>query len=435
MTNSRQITVSAGTSNSCDIILTPKTVSSKIKLSTSTLNFGAEHTKLSFSIQNIGNAGIINWMITDVANWLTVSPLQGETDMGKSSAVTVEVNRALVKTESSTTFIVVADGESIPVSVAVKPITNYTFSIAPEQLDFGTTETIKKLELTNVDYNGTIDWAISKDYPEWIKSIVPASGSLYKGKSATAAIEVDRSKITGNVSTTLNVTAGEKVIPLIVTCGYAAAPQIPYTEISPESAISFGKTQTTAIVTLKSHYSTTTYTASLQDCSGSWVSLNKTSGTIPDYEVSHRAEEITLTVNRSNMHSADESCVLIISAGNDTYQLTITAQKESSGGGPGGGSEDYSSASITSCDYRVKANIVSCRRSGSSVTFTYTLVNEGLGSVNDWRIYPPSAMSVIQGGGYQVGHFGQYGEGIPLSRHDLPECVDNWCECIEYQLP
>ena len=34
-TNSRQITVMAGMSNSCDIILTPEIVSSKIKLSTS----------------------------------------------------------------------------------------------------------------------------------------------------------------------------------------------------------------------------------------------------------------------------------------------------------------------------------------------------------------------------------------------------------------
>lgn len=407
-TNSRQITVMAGMSNSCDIILTPEIVSSKIKLSTSSLNFGSEHTKLSFSIQNVGNAGIINWSITDVANWLTISPLQGETDMGKSSAVTVEVNRMLVTNECSTTFIVVADGESIPVYVEASPKANYTFSITPDHLDFGTTETIKRLELSNVDYNGSIDWNISNNYPAWIKSIVPASGSLRKAEQASVAIEIDRSKISSNVSTSLNVTAGEKVIPIIISCDYAVAPQTPYTEISPKSSIAFGLTQTTATVTLKSHYSTTNYTAYLRDCYGSWVSLNKTSGTIPDYEVTQRIEEIIITVNRSNMYSTNESCTLVISAGNDNYQLNITAQKESSGGGSSGGdsgssgggdtSEDYSSATITSCDYRVDAEIVSCKWSGSSVVFTYTLTNNGLGYVNDWRIVPPSSMSVIQGG-------------------------------------
>ena len=74
------------------------------------------------------------------------------------------------------------------------------------------------------------------------------------------------------------------------------------------------------------------------------------------------------------------------------------------GGTDGGGNdevsqpEDYSSATIISCDYRVDAEIVSCKKSGSSVIFTYTLTNNGFGDINDWRIYPPSSLSVIQGG-------------------------------------
>ena len=403
-TNSRQITVSAGTRNSCDLVLTPETVSSKIKLTTTTLNFGTEYTKLSFSIQNIGNAGSIDWLITDVANWLTVSPLQGQTDMGKSSAVTVEVDRSSITNECSTTFIVVADGESIPIFVSVKPAASYTLSITPEQLDFGTTETIKTLQLSNVDYNGIVDWNISNDYPAWIASIVPSSGSLRKTESATVAIAVNRSEISSNVSTTLYVATGEKVIPFIVSCNYLPAEQTPFTEISPASAIAFGLTRTTATVKLKSHHSATSYTAYLKDCIGSWVSLNKTSGIIPDYEISQRTEEIILTIDRSRMYSTNENCTLCIDAGNDEYQLNITAQKKSSdgGGADDADQEDYSSASITSCDYRVKPHIVSCKRSGSSVVFTYTLENDGLGTIDDWRIYPPSAMSVIQGGSKSV---------------------------------
>lgn len=59
--------------------------------------------------------------------------------------------------------------------------------------------------------------------------------------------------------------------------------------------------------------------------------------------------------------------------------------------------EDYSSASVESGDYRIVADIVSCRRSGSTVTFTYTLRNEGLGSFNDFRIYTTNSNSLING--------------------------------------
>ena len=80
--------------------------------------------------------------------------------------------------------------------------------------------------------------------------------------------------------------------------------------------------------------------------------------------------------------------------------MSVSVRKTGGGTDPSGGDEveDYSSAAITSCDYRVKAEIVSCKRSGSSVIFTYTLTNDGLGNVNDWRIYPPSSGSLISGG-------------------------------------
>lgn len=42
----------------------------------------------------------------------------------------------------------------------------------------------------------------------------------------------------------------------------------------------------------------------------------------------------------------------------------------------------YASAQIESCSSQVKAEIVSCSRSGSNVIFTYRLTNLGLGSVN-----------------------------------------------------
>lgn len=402
-TNTRQIKVVPGQKSSGDISLTEESLSAKIRLSTSSLNFGSEHSSLNFSIHNIGNAGLVNWHITDIEPWLAVSPMRGETDMGKSSVVVVTIDRTLIESEKTTTMVVMADGESFPVVITAKPGADYSFSVTPDQLSFATDETIKKLTLRNDNYNGTLDWNITGDYPDWLASVYPSGGALRQGESATVTVTVDRNLIASKVSATLYVNAGEKVIPVIVSCDYSQSPSTPYTEISPDASIDFGKTKTTATVTMKAHYAAVEYTADFEGYAP-YMSLNKTKGTLSDYQVTQRDETLTLTVDRSKMYSDTEDCTLVIWAGNDTYRLRITVSRESSsggGGGDGGGGstdEDYSSASITQCDSRIKAEIVSCKRSGSSVVFNYTLTNNGLGTVNDFRIYPPSSLSVIQGG-------------------------------------
>ena len=65
---------------------------SKISLSSSTLNFGTEYSSLTFDVKNIGNAGDVDWNVSAVdVDWITVSPLEGTTAMGKSSVVKVDV--------------------------------------------------------------------------------------------------------------------------------------------------------------------------------------------------------------------------------------------------------------------------------------------------------------------------------------------------------
>ena len=118
-----------------------------------------------------------------------------------------------------------------------------------------------------------------------------------------------------------------------------------------------------------------------------------------------KSSEIKVMIDRSNITSS-QSTSFIVNAAGGSQSIVVLVSTESDGGGNEGDdegeggdtSEDYSSATITSCDYRVDAEIVSCKWSGSSVVFTYTLTNNGLGDVNDWRIVPPSSMSVIQGG-------------------------------------
>lgn len=90
----------------------------KVRLSTSALNFGQEYTSLSFTIENIGNSGVMDWTISGIdAAWIAVSPLSGKTDMGKSSAVKVELNRNLIKEKLTTQIMINAAGGSLPLAI------------------------------------------------------------------------------------------------------------------------------------------------------------------------------------------------------------------------------------------------------------------------------------------------------------------------------
>lgn len=92
---------------------------SKIALNTSSLNFGTSYSSLGFDVKNIGTAGDVNWNISGVdVDWIKVSPTEGMTAMGKSSAVKVDLDRSkLTEGQHTTTILVNADGESLRVTI------------------------------------------------------------------------------------------------------------------------------------------------------------------------------------------------------------------------------------------------------------------------------------------------------------------------------
>ena len=385
VTDSRQVTVVPGMAVQCDVSLKREVKEARIKLSSSSLDFGSEQSSLSFSIQNVGNAGTVKWQIMDALDWMTVSPNKGETAVGKTSAVVVTLNRNLVKKDESATIRVVADGESFPVDITAKPSTNFSFSVTPDNLSFGSVETIRKMTLCNETYNGALQWEI-QDYSsvKWVSSIHPSSGSLNKGESAEVTVTIDRDGITQKTSATIYVQAGPKVIPVIVTSDYIEKPKA-YVEVSPSSRIDFGKEKESTAVTLKAHYGSFAYTAELEG-SPAWVSLDKTFGTLEDYETSGKSTTLTLMVDRTKMTTDEEESTLLVRAGENVLRVSLRIGREQV--------EDYSSATVVSCDKRITAKIVSCKRSATSVVFDYSLTNTGLGDFT-FYIYPVRQGSTV----------------------------------------
>lgn len=167
------------------------------------------------------------------------------------------------------------------------------------------------------------------------------------------------------------------------------------------SVMNFDTNYSELTFTLRNIGNTGTVSWYISGINVSWLTISPQQGET----AMGKSSEIKVMIDRSNITSS-QSTSFIVNAAGGSQSIVVLVSTESDGGGNEGDdegeggdtSEDYSSATITSCDYRVDAEIVSCKWSGSSVVFTYTLTNNGLGYVNDWRIVPPSSLSVIQGG-------------------------------------
>ena len=149
-------------------------------------------------------------------------------------------------------------------------------------------------------------------------------------------------------------------------------------EVSPLEGLDFGRGKNTLAVTLKAHNGTLAYHAELEG-NPSWVSLEKNDGTIPDYEKTSQVEYLKLTVDRDAMKTDEATCYLVIMAGRKEFRIKVTARQNAV--------NDYSSATVITCDSRIDAKIISCNRVGTSVVFNYSLINTGgLGDLQDFSI-------------------------------------------------
>lgn len=123
-----------------------------------------------------------------------------------------------------------------------------------------------------------------------------------------------------------------------------------------------------------------------------WLTIQPAQGEI----AMGKSAEIKVLIDRSQITASQSTSFIINAAGGSQSVRVLVSTQGESGGNEGGdegetGGGDYSSAEVMSCDSRIEAAIVSCKRSGSAVVFTYTLKNTGLGLVNDFRIYHPEA--------------------------------------------
>lgn len=174
--------------------------SSKIELSTSSLNFGSRYNALTFDIKNIGNSGLVSWDISGIdVDWINVTPKSGTTEMGKSSVVKVDLDRNKLTENSTTNIIVNADGESLPVTIKAEVAAARTWASYPESIAF---ETNTESSLNLYSYNGETDYTLAiRGNGSWLK-LSKTSGTIAEYKEGnhntieTILLSVDRTGLT-----------------------------------------------------------------------------------------------------------------------------------------------------------------------------------------------------------------------------------------------
>lgn len=114
-----------------------------------------------------------------------------------------------------------------------------------------------------------------------------------------------------------------------------------------------------------------------------------------------KSSAVTLKLNSS--FTGDEEGNITINASGESISVTITASVNTeteednteNDNNSEDSSDDYSSASITSCDPEIEVGITSCKRSGTAVIFKFYVINKKQSDISDFRLYGLSKGSEI----------------------------------------
>ncbi|MCM1151319.1 MAG: carboxypeptidase regulatory-like domain-containing protein [Alistipes sp.] len=150
------------------------------------------------------------------------------------------------------------------------------------------------------------------------------------------------------------------------------------------TTVDFGTDYSTLRIDIYNNGTSGAVSWNISNITEQWLTVSPLSGKI----AMNGSETLSVNIDRSKISNDATAFFTVNAAGRAQTIMVIVNSNTSSGGNTGGdsGKDDYSSASISSCDSRISADIISCKRSGSSVVFTYSLTNTS-SNISDFRIY------------------------------------------------
>ena len=364
--NTKSITIVQGNVSSGDMTLKPEIAG--FKLNMDYLDFGTGFNQRSFKLINTSTSLSINWSISTVADWISVTPSSGSLNANQEVTLIVDIDRTLIESSTTTNISVEAAGRTVvlPVNVSVSGSEGPKLQLSVNALDFGSSPYTTSLPfyVMNAGPVGTsLNWACSNITVDWL-TIEPATGNTAGGSSTPVMASIDRSKIDGMVSTAITISGAGTSSSITISAASEGA-GVAILQLS-EGSLDFGETEVTKTFMVKNVGSTGTVLEwTIDTPSEDWLTLTPMSGSTN----AGNGTLVTVVVDRNKIHG--------------TVSTTVTVR----------GANTYSNISVSAANLvpvlEVSTSTIDFGK--QSITQTFEVKNTGdEGSLLEWTIPEPS---------------------------------------------
>lgn len=318
-TNTKTIEITVGNIASGDMNLKPEVAG--FKLNTEALDFSTDFNQLSFKIINISNSLPVSWSIKESASWMTATPNSGTLQAGQEVGIVVDIDRSKIH-QSTTAKIVVESNEMnvvLPVNVTVSGSSGAVLQVSTNMLDFGTSATSLRFDVLNSGpANTSLAWVCSTINVDWL-TINPTSGDTPGGSSTAVAAVIDRSKITGNVSTQITISGAGSQASISISAS-SEGQGIAIMELS-VGALDFGDDEITKTFLVKNVGSTgTVLDWSISAFTENWLTVSPMSGIAN----ANGSATVTVAVDRTKF-TGQVQATLRVNSSSGTRTVNVTA--------------------------------------------------------------------------------------------------------------
>ncbi len=205
--NSRQVTIVAGQSVSCDIHLTPQN-NDVVMIKPTSLDFGVNELQLAATITNESDSETEWFLDLGDTPWLYAYPTTGRIGGGKHHTIVFTANRARMKEDKSSIVKVSAFGDDTPLSIKCKQSVQLSSVMVVESLnvDFGEEATEQIIRIHNIsetDVNWTL-WGNDSGY----LTMSATHGIVAPGGSQIVTISLNREELNEVLATTFKISDG-----------------------------------------------------------------------------------------------------------------------------------------------------------------------------------------------------------------------------------
>lgn len=186
-----------------------------MSISKEMLDFGTKTTTLGLDIENKGKSDL-EFSIAEIGDWVTFSPNSKTVAPGEITTVIVTINRSEITEPIDQNIVIISNVGSQDFSIIVKkPMDIGVLEVSQELLDFGQTFDQKTFVISNTG-TASFDYTLSGSF-SWL-TVSDPSGTILPGQSKTITIDIDRSKVFGEISEILTVSTdvGEEPITIKV---------------------------------------------------------------------------------------------------------------------------------------------------------------------------------------------------------------------------